>query len=140
MEAPVANHLTSGLQVIVPNLNWRYSGVTATNRMIAPLLAKRLTLAWFGLYGPDGVTRLRKRDLVALLFRRPRQSVVWHARRNIEMMLGVLLKTLGWPLRLVFTSAGQRHHTWITRFLISRMDAVIAASEAAASYLKRPAT
>jgi mannosyltransferase len=136
----VANRPTLDLQVIVPNLNWRYSGVTATNRMIAPILAKRLSLAWLGSHAPDGVMRLRMRDLVALLFRRPRQPVVWHARRNIEMMMGLALKWLGWPLRLIFTSAGQRHHTWITRFLISRMDAIIAASEAAASYLKRPAT
>jgi mannosyltransferase len=55
-------------------------------------------------------------------------------------MVGLLLKWLGWPLRLVFTSAAQRHHTWITRFLVARMDAVIAASAKAASYLSVPAT
>jgi mannosyltransferase len=56
------------------------------------------------------------------------------------MMAGVLLKAFGWPLRLLFTSAAQRHHTWITRWLISRMDAVIATSDVSASFLKRPAT
>jgi len=56
------------------------------------------------------------------------------------MMVGLALKLLGWPLKLVFTSAGQRHHTWVTKFLIARMDAVIATSEFAASYLRRPAT
>ena len=29
------------LEVIIPNLNWRYSGGTAVNRTIAPLIAKR---------------------------------------------------------------------------------------------------
>lgn len=139
MDAPVAKSITPDLQVIVPNLNWRYSGVTATNRMIAPLLAQRLNVAWLGTHAPGAVARLTFRDLLALRVRRPRKPVIWHARRNIEMMAGLLLKVLGWPLRPIFTSAGQRHHTWITRFLISRMDAVIAASEAAASYLKRPA-
>lgn len=139
MDAPVAKSITPDLQVIVPNLNWRYSGVTATNRMIAPLLAQRLNVAWLGTHAPGAVARLTFRDLLALRVRSPRKPVIWHARRNIEMMAGLLLKVLGWPLRPIFTSAGQRHHTWITRFLISRMDAVIAASEAAASYLKRPA-
>lgn len=145
MGLTLTNHITPDLQtpdlqVIVPNLNWRYSGVTATNRMIVPLLAKRLNVAWLGFYAPDGVARMTWRDLLALLIRRPRRPVIWHARRNNEMMAGLLLKALGWPLKPIFTSAGQRHHTWITRLLISRMDAVIAASEAAASYLKRPAT
>jgi mannosyltransferase len=56
------------------------------------------------------------------------------------MIAGVLLKALGWPLKLLFTSAAQRHHTWITRWLIGRMDAIIATSEISASYLKRSAT
>jgi mannosyltransferase len=56
------------------------------------------------------------------------------------MLAGLLLKLLGWPFRLVFTSAGQRRHSWITRFLIARMDAVIATSDASASYLQRVAT
>ena len=140
MDAPVAKSLPPELDAIVPNLNWRYTGVTATNRMIAPLLAQRLNVAWLGSHAPGAVAQMTWVDLLALRFRRPRKPVIWHARRNIEMMAGLLLKALGWPLRPIFTSAGQRHHTWITRYLIARMDVVIAASEAAASYLKRPAT
>ena len=128
------------LQVIVPNLHWRYSGVTATNRMIAPLLARLLPTAWLGRDGPGAVAQMSLRDLLRLRFRRSRALVIWHARRNNEMLVGLLLKALGWPLALVFTSAAQRHHTWVTRFLIARMDGVIAASEAAASYLTRLAT
>jgi mannosyltransferase len=56
------------------------------------------------------------------------------------MIIGVLLRALGWPLKLVFTSAAQRHHTWITRWLIRRMDAIIATSDVSASFLKRNAT
>jgi mannosyltransferase len=43
-------------------------------------------------------------------------------------------------LKLVFTSAAQRHHSWITRWLIRRMDAIIATSDISASFLKRAAT
>ena len=66
--------------------------------------------------------------------------LIWHARRNDEMIAGVLLRALGWPLKLVFTSAAQRHHTWLTRWLIRQMDAIIATSELSASFLKREAT
>jgi len=50
-----------------------------------------------------------------------------------------LLRALGWPLKLIFTSAAQRHHTWITRWLIRQMDAIIATSDVSASFLKREA-
>jgi mannosyltransferase len=71
---------------------------------------------------------------------RRRKPLIWHARRNNEMIAGVLLRSLGWPLKLVFTSAAQRHHSWITRWLINRMDAIIATNDISASFLKRQAT
>ena len=126
------------LDLIVPNLHRRYSGVTATNRMVAPKLAKRLSAAWFGSNVPEGIARLGVLDLFKL-WRRPR-PLIWHARRNNEMIAGVLLRALGWPFKLVFTSAAQRHHSWTTRFLIRQMDAIIATSDISASYLKRSAT
>lgn len=125
--------------VIIPNLHWNYTGVTATNRMIAPQIARLVAARWLGPDAPDGVETMTFGDLMKLPFR-SRRPVIWHARRNNEMMLGLALRSLGWPLRLVFTSAAQRHHTWITRWLVSKMDAVVAASDAAASYLKVPAT
>lgn len=128
------------LDVIVPNLHWRYSGVTAANRMIAPRLARRFALAWLGSDAPDGVARLSPGSLLRLRFRKSLPPLIWHARRNDEMMAGLLLRLFGWPLRLVFTSAAQRHHSWTTRALIRRMDAVIATGEASAAYLQRAAT
>src|SRR5580693_2721080 len=106
--------------------------------MVALRLAQRFRAAWFGSDAPDGIARLGVADL-AKLWRR-RTPLIWHARRNNEMIVGVLLRSLGWPLKLVFTSAAQRHHTWITRWLIRQMDAVIATSDISASFLKRPAT
>ena len=134
---PIDNNSADHLQLIVPNLHRRYSGVTATNRMVAPKLAKLFGAAWFGSDAPDGIARMGAADLLKLWHRR--SPLIWHARRNNEMIAGVLLKALGWPLKLVFTSAAQRHHSWITRWLIRRMDAVIATSELSASFLKRKA-
>src|SRR5258708_10793092 len=132
------NISADGLQLIVPNLHRRYSGVTATNRMVAPKLAKMFRAAWLGPDVPEGIGRIGLADL-AKLWRR-RAPLIWHARRNNEMIVGVLLRSLGWPLKLVFTSAAQRHHTWITRWLIDRMDAIMATNEIAAAFLKRQAT
>src|ERR1700682_2694804 len=134
----IENNSADYLQLIVPNLHRRYSGVTATNRMVAPKLAKMFRAAWFGPDVPDGIARMGTSDL-AKLWRR-RNSLIWHARRNNEMIAGVVLRSLGWPLKLVFTSAAQRHHSWITRWLIRRMDAIIATNDISASFLKRDAT
>jgi len=135
---PTLNNFAVDLQLIVPNLHRRYSGVTATNRMVAPKLAKMFRAAWLGSHAPEGIARMGFGDLVKLW--RRRAPLIWHARRNDEMIVGVLLRALGWPLKLVFTSAAQRHHTWITRWLISRMDAIIATSALSASFLKREST
>jgi mannosyltransferase len=134
----IENISAADLQLIVPNLHRRYSGVTATNRMVAPKLAQLFRAAWLGPDTPAGIARLRVADLLKLW--RRGTPLIWHARRNNEMIAGVLLRWLGWPLKLVFTSAAQRHHTWITRWLIRRMDAIIATSDLSASFLKRKAT
>jgi mannosyltransferase len=130
------------LEVVIPNLNWRYSGGTAVNRTIAPLIAKRWRTAWFGPDRPEGIAALSLRDLLRLRFRPSSQGKVriWHARRNVEMLAGLFLNLFGYGFALIFNSASQRPKTRLTHFLIARMDAVIATSEAAAQYLARPAT
>ena len=130
------------LEVVIPNLNWRYSGGTAVNRTIAPLIARRWRAAWFGPDRPEGIARLSVSDLLRLRFRPSTHGKVriWHARRNVEMIAGLFLNLLGYGFALIFNSASQRKKTWLTHFLIARMDAVIATSEAAAQYLRRPAT
>ncbi|MGE3418455.1 MAG: glycosyltransferase family 4 protein [Bradyrhizobium sp.] len=134
-DVPIETSPPADLQLIVPNLHRRYSGVTATNRMVAPKLAQMFRAAWLGPDAPEGIARMGFLDLLKLW--RQRTPLIWHARRNDEMIAGVLLRGLGWPLKLVFTSAAQRHHTWITRWLIQQMDAVIATSDISASFLKR---
>src|SRR3981081_1252707 len=74
------------LQLIVPNLHRRYSGVTATNRMVAPKLAKMFHAAWLGPDAPDGIARMRTADLLKL-WRRGRRPV-WPPRRNKERIPG----------------------------------------------------
>jgi len=130
------------LEVVIPNLKRRYSGGTAVNRTIAPLIAERRRAAWLGPDRPQGIAGLSALDLMRLRFRPPRgrSARIWHARRNTEMLLGLLLKLLGFRFRLIFNSAGQRRKSLWTRFLLKRMDALIATSEESAAFLNRPAT
>ena len=130
------------VEVVVPNFKRRLSGVTSTIVQLVPLQARAIGVATLGPGLPAGLPKMRWRQVPALL-RRPKGAPfrVWHARRNIEMLSGVILRhVLRAPLKLVFTSASQREHTWWTRFLIARMDAVIATSHKSAAYLKVPNT
>jgi mannosyltransferase len=130
------------IEVIIPNLSWRYSGGTAVNRTIAPLIARRRNAAWFGPDQPDGIVRLGWIDLLRLRFAPPRRHAfrIWHARRNVEMLAGLVLRTLGFRFKLIFNSAAQRRHSAYTRFLLERMDAIIATSDVAAGFLELPST
>jgi mannosyltransferase len=138
----VEDRVLDEIEVIIPNLSLRYSGGTAVNRTIAPLIATKLDAVWFGPDAPDGIRRLSWLDLLRLRFQPPKAHKVriWHARRNIEMLAGLVLKWLGWRFAVIFNSAGQRRHTGYTRFLIDLMDEIIATSEISASFLERPAT
>ena len=130
------------IEVIIPNLKKRYSGGTAANRTMAPLIAQRCKAVWFGPDRPDGIASLSFVDLMTLRFRpqKGRPARIWHTRRNTEMLTGLILKSLGWRLKLVFNSAGQRKKTAYTRFLVSRMDAVTATSDVSASFVDGPST
>ena len=81
-------------------------------------------------------------DLLATIFRgfrRPRGGKfrVWHARRDIDMIIGIILRDiLRQRWRLVFTSAANRQPGPVLGWLISRMDVVIAASRYSAGFLE----
>ncbi len=127
------------IDVIAPNFKKRLSGVTSTIVQLVPKqreMGTRIAVLGPGL--PDHLPKLRLRDLPGL-WRKPSggSARVWHARRNVEMLPGVLLRDLlRMPLGVVFTSASQRRHTRWTRFLIRRMDAVVATSRRTADYLE----
>ncbi|WEX11189.1 glycosyltransferase family 4 protein [Chelativorans sp. AA-79] len=128
------------VEVVAPNLKRRLSGVTSTIVQLVPLQARELAIVTFGPGLPADLPRMRWWQLPALLARPERKPFrIWHARRNTEMVAGLVLRDVfRAPLRLLFTSAAQRRHKPFTRWLIRRMDAVVATSARSGSFLQVP--
>ncbi|ANL66648.1 lipopolysaccharide core biosynthesis mannosyltransferase LpcC [Rhizobium phaseoli] len=136
-------HDLRDVEIIAPNFKRRLSGVTSTIVQLIPCQIRLgIRIATLGPGLPEGLPKLRWSQLPGL-WRRParRRHRVWHARRNNEMAVGILLRHfLRMPLKLIFTSAAQRRHTAYTKWLIRRMDAVIATSDRSGSFLEVPHT
>ncbi|MEM9552602.1 MAG: glycosyltransferase family 4 protein, partial [Pseudomonadota bacterium] len=131
----------SKIDVIAPNFKKRHSGVTSTVIRLVPLQAKEIAICAVAPDLPAEVPNTHWSRLLTMSRRGPSGARVWHARRNVEMVAGLALKHLGRKrLALLFTSAAQRRHTGFTRWLIARMDHIIATSARSASYLDREAT
>ncbi|MCF6320552.1 MAG: glycosyltransferase family 4 protein [Rhizobiaceae bacterium] len=131
--------LDPDIEIITPNLNRRLSGVTSTIVRLVPVQAKTVGIVSFGIGLPAFLPRIPFQRLLSLGYTKTRSGSprIWHARRNIEMLLGLFLKhILRHPYKLVFTSASQRNHSTYTKFLIRQMDHVIATSSATAKYLE----
>ncbi len=127
------------ITVIAPHFKRRLSGVTSTVIQLIPeqvRLGRGIVTLGPGL--PDGLPKMRWWQLPAL-WGRPHgaRHRIWHARRNSEMLPGIFLKSvLRMPVRLLFTSAAQRHHSRYTKWLIRRMDGVVATSARSGSFLE----
>ncbi len=125
-------------ELVVTNFNRNFTGVSSTAAAVTRVLAGRYrtTLVGVPLPGcPEPIGRI-----AALAASRvpaaTRRTIVWHVRRNSEMQWGLVARdVLRLPVRLVFTSAAQRRHSAWPRWLISRMDAVIATSDEAARHV-----
>jgi mannosyltransferase len=126
------------IDVIAPNFKRRLSGVTATVVRLVPVQARDIAIVATGPVLPAHVPQI---SLLSLLTLPRKHRRVWHARRNVEMLGGLGLKyLLGKRFKLMFTSASQRKQSGLTRWLIRRMDAVVATSDKTAAYLEVPAT
>jgi mannosyltransferase len=130
----------NAIDVIAPNLKRRFSGVSSTVFRLVPVQAESIRIATTGPVLPEDIPQFPLHKLLTMSRAGPSGYRVWHSRRNIEMLAGLILKyILRKKLKLVFTSAAQRRRGEYSRWLIRRMDAVIAASGKAKSYLSVPA-
>ncbi len=124
-------------ELFVTNYNARYTGVSATAERMAQAHLGRYDLALVG-QPLDGLPEPIPPAAARRLSRRPpdgRAAVIWHVRRDPEMISAIHARdVLRLPIRTVFTSAAQHRHSAFPRWLIGRMDAVIATSQAAAAF------
>ena len=127
--------------VVVTNLHRRYTGVSATVRALVPLQRQDLSIGlldWGGLGLP---AQVRWGELLRQGWSRPSRGRcrVWHARRDIEIACGIVLKKLlNQPWKILFTSAAPKPPGTFLAALLRYCDAVIATSERSAGYLDCP--
>ena len=124
--------------VFVTNFNPRFTGVSATTAAVCKIQKSQLDVALVGKPLSGCPYPLNKRKAIFLSKKQPENNPfnIWHVRRNSEMQLAIFARDiLKLPIKIVFTSAAQRRHSAWPRWLISRMDAVIATSEEAASFV-----
>jgi mannosyltransferase len=135
-------------EVIITNMKKRYSGVSGTINALLPVQTKTLSIGFVGTDLPGA--QLAKAQYPDRFFYlsvwqaiwisrkrlpdgRPR---TWHVRRDPEMMLTIFMRdVLRFPIKIVFTSAAKHRHSWFPRWLISKMDGVIATTPEAASFV-----
>ncbi len=148
MYAPPALNDSMNPEVIITNLKKRYTGVSGTINALLPIQARTLKIGYVGTDLP-GAQRAEfehpenfKHLTIwqAMWISRKRlpdgRCRIWHVRRDPEILLAILLRdVLRFPIRIVFTSAAQRRHSWFPRALIGQMDAVIATTPEAAKFV-----
>jgi mannosyltransferase len=130
-------------ELIIFNIKKRFSGVSATVNSLLPIQKKQWRLAYCGSAlpnEPSGIN-LFKAIKISKFPPKDRPFRIWHVRRDNEMIAGIFTRDiLKYPIKLVFTSAAKHQHGVFVSNLINKMDAVIATSEQAASFLKNKST
>lgn len=107
--------------IVHPHLHRRRTGVTAHVEAVVRALGPGAAVVGWAL--ADDLPRVT----LAEVARRSRtEPVVWHAHRNVEVLLGLVLRLLGVKVRLVATRHSGHAPSWPTRWLLGRADAVVA--------------
>jgi len=125
-------------ELFVTNFHRRYTGVSSTTNAVVSGQRAEYNLRLVGNSLPLAPLPVSYVEALQLSRRAPthRPFAIWHVRRNLEMSAALFARdVLRLPIRIVFTSAAQRVHSSIPRSLIARMDAVVATTEKAATFV-----
>ena len=121
--------------VIHPHFHRRYTGATRHVEAVVPSLTRRIETRVMGRALDPALPFIRWREL---LRRARRESVVWHAHRINELVIGLLLKLWGRHVRLAFTRHASTRPHWFTLFIASRADRAVALTPEIAAQLPFP--
>ncbi len=126
------------MNLIVTDMHPRITGVGSTIRTLMSRIHSIEPLAMVSNRTIPGIQSVGVWGAIKVCLKRPKNKPfrIWHARRNKEMLLGLIIKyVLRGKIRIVMTSCALRRHSWFPRQLLGSMDAVIATSDEAASYV-----
>ena len=124
--------------LIVTNFNRNFTGVSSTTANVVRQQMTQYDMRLCGHPLPGCPDPIPKADAIRLSRTPPRDKpfTIWHVRRNPEMRAAIWARdVLRLPIKAVFTSAAIRRHSAFPRWLISRMDAVIATTDKAATFV-----
>lgn len=127
---------TKKIDVIAPSLGRRFSGINASMMAVIPEQTKLTGIVGLGLnLDSNKVPVISFKQFLFGCWRDKWR--IWHARRNIDMLTGIILKyVFRYKIVLVFTSVAQRYHKSLTKFYINQMSEIICPSNISASYLE----
>ncbi len=128
----------SAPELYITNFNKNFTGVSATAAAVAREQMKSMNLRMVGHQLPGCPPPISKKEAFQLSRDAPdgAKYSIWHVRRNPEMRAAIWARdVLRRPIKIVFTSSAQRLHSAYPRWLISKMDAVIATTEKAAEFV-----
>ena len=125
-------------KVLVTNFNKNFTGVSATAAAVIAVQKDVLDIHLVGEPLPNCPVPIsrKKATLISSKVDKYTDFTIWHVRRNEEMRTAIWVRdVLKKPIKIVFTSAAQRRHSAYPRWLISKMDLLIATSKEAASFI-----
>lgn len=117
--------------VVHPHFHFRRTGVTGHVESIVPALeAKALGTAL-----SPGLPRTRWREVIGAA---RKGELVWHAHRNNELLVGLLLRAFFKDVRVVYTRHSATPASGYTRLLYRRADGVVSLTGEGANLLGVP--
>ncbi|GHG83655.1 glycosyltransferase family 4 protein [Comamonas sp. JC664] len=125
--------------IVHPHFHNRYTGVTRHVESVVPALA-RDSGSETRVMGTGLSQELPRITWPELLRRLRREPVVWHAHRNNELLVGMLLKLMGRQVRLVFTRHTSIAPSGFTRFIARGADALVSLTKQVADVIALPST
>lgn len=125
------------VDLIVTNFNKNFTGVSATAANVIRQQMHDFDLRLVGQPLPGCPAPISLKEARAISrSHTSEKALIWHVRRNTEMRAAIWTRdVLRLPIKIVFTSAAIRLHSAFPRWLISKMDAVVATTERAADFV-----
>jgi mannosyltransferase len=123
--------------VLVVQVHWhhRRSGVTTHVESICGPLAKDFEVRWLGSERPASVPAITTGEVFA---RAGRETVIWHAHRNNDLLFATQARLLRPKLKVVFTRHGSYPPGTFSRWVAKWADVMITLNEENAGWMKAP--